>query len=924
MASNPPQGITGGGSGGGTGPTGPAGPTGAQGEGVPTGGTAGQILSKVSTTDFDTDWIDAIISGGGGNTSTAAYGVVASNNVGKSQNTPVEWESNFRGTANITFNSDRDRFTLPVGSYILYAFLTQRSNDDVRYQFFSGGIVSSGNHTGSAAQTGAPFPDVVVDAVDINNPTTYELRPVNDAHNSATSITLVIQSLTGESGTDGQDGSQGIQGVAGPTGPAGTNGQDGSDGQDLGVITLTGDGGESIIYAEEGNDSLSSTGGESNDGFQFSFGNGEDITNNALILPHDVSIAALSIGKSGIQASSDTATVAIYVDDVESGTVSIASGQSGNVQVLDPPVSAVAGSRIRFRTTAAVWADGKGAVVSASLRTNGVTGQDGVAGAAGQDGVAGAAGQDGADGQGVPPAGNDNQILAKASDTDFDTEWIDAPVGGGGSVPSGTGLQGIFQRNRVSSIPVNGNTTFSDYSGNMPITFAVDNRSFTLPAGSYILKAYIEEEGTAYDFAWTENDVNIGFVGDTDDSSVSASPHVAIAHVISTGSEIYRFRNIATLTVFNNLYISFSIQSATGAAGADGERGEDGIQGVGVPAGGSHRQVLAKAGNADFDTEWTDPRITNNSIFSVDGDLEGTEQNVQNAEHLIDDNDDTIATFNATNVLTARARINLRTPFQGTGHRVVIPLVGYNQSTTPGSFNLTVDLLTDGTVTRTIRNAIYNHNVPFDVPSILYDTVADDEFGQIEVIVRPQSGTDPHAIGLRVRGITAETTFGAVIGQINRPMNSFIVFDRRLDTLASNTDHPLVPLSDESELGNITIQNGTELVLPAGKYYQLEYEVGGTRHAFTTASIVSRPDSGNRRPVREWETGLVSRFSVDDVSSVTDNFSNHAKKSYLYSNIDLTNVSTDQIVQVILRTSAAAGTTDNYVRPTTLKVTEYN
>ena len=35
-------------------------------------------------------------------------------------------------------------------------------------------------------------------------------------------------------------------------------------------------------------------------------------------------------------------------------------------------------------------------------------------------------------GEGVAAGGTDTQILAKASDADFDTEWIDAPTGGGG------------------------------------------------------------------------------------------------------------------------------------------------------------------------------------------------------------------------------------------------------------------------------------------------------------------------------------------------------------------------------------------------------------------------------------------------------------------------------------------------------------
>lgn len=52
------QGITGvSGATGSTGPTGPAGSDGADGVGVVAGGTAGQVLSKKSNTDFDTEWL---------------------------------------------------------------------------------------------------------------------------------------------------------------------------------------------------------------------------------------------------------------------------------------------------------------------------------------------------------------------------------------------------------------------------------------------------------------------------------------------------------------------------------------------------------------------------------------------------------------------------------------------------------------------------------------------------------------------------------------------------------------------------------------------------------------------------------------------------------------------------------------------------
>lgn len=46
------------------GPTGPAGADGSDGVGVPAGGTAGQVLAKASSTDYDTEWVNQ--SGGGG------------------------------------------------------------------------------------------------------------------------------------------------------------------------------------------------------------------------------------------------------------------------------------------------------------------------------------------------------------------------------------------------------------------------------------------------------------------------------------------------------------------------------------------------------------------------------------------------------------------------------------------------------------------------------------------------------------------------------------------------------------------------------------------------------------------------------------------------------------------------------------------
>jgi hypothetical protein len=58
--------------------------------------------------------------------------------------------------------------------------------------------------------------------------------------------------------------------------------------------------------------------------------------------------------------------------------------------------------------------------------------QGNIQGPEGPAGAAGATGDTGPAGPGLAPGGTTGQIAAKASDTDYDVEWIDAPTGGGG------------------------------------------------------------------------------------------------------------------------------------------------------------------------------------------------------------------------------------------------------------------------------------------------------------------------------------------------------------------------------------------------------------------------------------------------------------------------------------------------------------
>lgn len=66
--------------------------------------------------------------------------------------------------------------------------------------------------------------------------------------------------------------------------------------------------------------------------------------------------------------------------------------------------------------------------VTGATGAAGGAGPAGATGATGLQGVAGTSGATGPAGAGVPSAGTTGQLLAKSSDTDYATEWIDAPT----------------------------------------------------------------------------------------------------------------------------------------------------------------------------------------------------------------------------------------------------------------------------------------------------------------------------------------------------------------------------------------------------------------------------------------------------------------------------------------------------------------
>jgi hypothetical protein len=86
-------------------------------------------------------------------------------------------------------------------------------------------------------------------------------------------------------------------------------------------------------------------------------------------------------------------------------------------------------------------------------------------GPTGATGAVGPAGADGADGVGVDAGGTTGQVLAKASNTDYDTEWVDQT--GGGGTPGGSDTQ--VQFNDGGAFGGDSGLTYDDTAGALTV-----------------------------------------------------------------------------------------------------------------------------------------------------------------------------------------------------------------------------------------------------------------------------------------------------------------------------------------------------------------------------------------------------------------------------------------------------------------------
>ena len=226
----------------------------------------------------------------------------------------------------------------------------------------------------------------------------------------------------------------------------------------------------------------------------------------------------------------------------------------------------------------------------------------------------GKTGPQGPAGPGVATGGTTGQVLAKKSNINYDTEWINPTSGGTVSVNVGETTTGEPGTN--ASVTNSGDET------NVVLNFTIP-RGKTGPqgpqgkpgadgktgpqgpagpgvaAGGTTGQVLAKKSNINYDTEWI-NPTSGGTVSVNVGETTTGEPGTN-ASVTNSGDE-------------TNVVLNFTIprgktgpQGPQGKPGADGKTGPQGPAGPGVAAGGTTGQMLVKKSNANYDTEWISP-----------------------------------------------------------------------------------------------------------------------------------------------------------------------------------------------------------------------------------------------------------------------------------------------------------------------------
>lgn len=246
--------------------------------------------------------------------------------------------------------------------------------------------------------TGQPSVDVDVSPTGATGPSAYEVAV---AQGFVGDETAWLASLKGADGADGADGSDGAPGA---------DGNDGADGKSAYQVAVdegfVGDETAWLASLKGADGSDGAAGADGSDGADGDSAYDVAVANG--FVGDETAWLASLVGEAGADGS-DGSPGAAGADGktILNGTGAPSSGLGVDGDFyIDTTADAIYGPK-----SSGEWGSSTSLV--------------GPQGAAGNDGSPGADGADGADGAGVAAGGSTGQVLAKASATDYDTEWAD-------------------------------------------------------------------------------------------------------------------------------------------------------------------------------------------------------------------------------------------------------------------------------------------------------------------------------------------------------------------------------------------------------------------------------------------------------------------------------------------------------------------
>lgn len=284
----------------------------------------------------------------------------------------------------------------------------------------------------------------------------------------------------------------------------------------------------------------------------------------------------------------------------------------------------------------------------------------------------------------IPTGGTTGQLLAKASETDHDTEWVDPPEGGGSAYAA---VVSYDDDHLLTKDDDAGKYLAFDHATSKTATIDTDaNQSWD--AGTEII---LRQAGVGQLMVAAAGGVTINLPDGTESAARGQGATLVLKYVAADEWDLT-----------GDLVIT-DPASGIGEAPLDGEMygRKDGDWGVAIPTGGSMGQVLTKASGDDHDTVWDDTPASGAEFFTDLGDVPADYTDQAGKVPVVNDEEDGLEFIDILNdVLGADDWITSFTPVVTPGTGSITSYTSYMEYKIVGKmmwYYIAVNITNNGT-----------------------------------------------------------------------------------------------------------------------------------------------------------------------------------------------------------------------------------